>query len=158
MGSLARQRLAAERKNWRKDHPHGFSAKPINNSDGSANLMLWTCSIPGKPTTLWDNGLFPLSMEFSEEYPSQPPKCKFPAGFFHPNVFPSGTVCLSILDDTKDWKPSITIKQLLLGIQDLLDSPNPADPAQEKAFYLYRDNRDEYVRRVKAQTLQYKAE
>ena len=38
-------------------------------------------------------------MHFSEDYPSKPPKCKFPQGFFHPNVYPSGTVCLSILNE-----------------------------------------------------------
>lgn len=26
-------------------------------------------------------------------------QCKFPAGFFHPNIYPSGTVCLSILNE-----------------------------------------------------------
>ena len=36
-------------------------------------------------------------MEFSEDYPHKPPKCKFPQGFFHPNVYPSGTVCLRFL-------------------------------------------------------------
>ena len=29
----------------------------------------------------------------------------------------AGTVCLSLLDENKDWKPSISIKQLLIGIQ-----------------------------------------
>ena len=69
-----------------------------------------------------------LTMEFSEDYPSKPPKCKFPTGFYHPNIYPSGTVCLSILDEDKGWKPSITVKQILVGIQDLLDSPNPLSP------------------------------
>nr|GMD49743.1 SUMO-conjugating enzyme SCE1 [Ipomoea batatas]GMD51754.1 SUMO-conjugating enzyme SCE1 [Ipomoea batatas]GMD55271.1 SUMO-conjugating enzyme SCE1 [Ipomoea batatas] len=41
-------------------------------------------------------------MHFSEDYPSKPPKCKFPQGFFHPNVYPSGTVCLSILNEDYD--------------------------------------------------------
>ncbi|KAL4286156.1 hypothetical protein AHAS_Ahas19G0058000 [Arachis hypogaea] len=27
------------------------------------------------------------------------------------------------------WRPAITVKQILVGIQDLLDQPNPADPA-----------------------------
>ena len=50
---------------------------------------------------------------------------------FHPNVYPSGTVCLSILNEDEeplqgllgmfscgeDWKPAITIRQILLGIQ-----------------------------------------
>ena len=49
--------------------------------------------------TDWEGGYFPLTIQFSEDYPSRPPKCKFPQGFFHPNVYPSGTVCLSILNE-----------------------------------------------------------
>ncbi|KAH7434592.1 hypothetical protein KP509_06G024900 [Ceratopteris richardii] len=45
--------------------------------------------------TDWAGVFFPLTIHFSEDYPSKPPKCKFPQGFFHPNVYPSGTVCLS---------------------------------------------------------------
>ena len=26
-------------------------------------------------------------------------QCKFPQNFFHPNVYPSGTVCLSIINE-----------------------------------------------------------
>ena len=37
---------------------------------------------------------------------------KFTPPLFHPNVYPSGTVCLSILDEEKGWKPAITIKQV----------------------------------------------
>lgn len=28
-------------------------------------------------------------------------QCMFPAGFFHPNVYPSGTVCLSIINEVR---------------------------------------------------------
>jgi len=57
----------------------------------------------------------------------QPPKCKFVPVIFHPNIYPSGTVCLSILDAEKDWRPSLTLKDILLGIQKLLSnvSGNP---------------------------------
>lgn len=40
------------------------------------------------------------------------PSGKFTPPLFHPNVYPSGTVCLSILDEDKSWKPAITIKQV----------------------------------------------
>lgn len=36
--------------------------------------MKWKCFIPGKPNTDWDGGYFPLTMEFSEDYPAKPPK------------------------------------------------------------------------------------
>ena len=54
--------------------------------------------------------MYPLTMEFTEEYPTRPPKCRFPKGFYHPNVYPSGTVCLSILNEEEDWRPAISIK------------------------------------------------
>ncbi|KAL6087502.1 hypothetical protein STEG23_032793, partial [Scotinomys teguina] len=66
-----------------------------------------------------------------------PPFCKFEPPLFHPNVYPSGTVCLSILEEDKDWRPAITIKQILLGIQELLNEPNIQDPAQAEAYTIY---------------------
>jgi ubiquitin-conjugating enzyme E2 I len=88
---------------------------------------------------------------------------KFDPPLFHPNVYPSGTICLSILDEEKQWKPAITIKQvsgdgsrrraggcfmcfsgrgadpqLVLGIQDLLDNPNISDPAQIDAYQMFK--------------------
>lgn len=120
--------------------------------------------------TDWEGGYDPLTMHFSEDYPSKPPKCKFPQGLFHPNVFPSGTVCLSILnEDSVSSLASIVVGSLisdycllhnailislcsfgckgvapsnhseanLRGIQDLLDQPNPADPAQTEGYHLF---------------------
>ncbi|KAJ8505297.1 hypothetical protein OPV22_006183 [Ensete ventricosum] len=150
-GGIARGRLAEERKAWRKNHPHGFVAKPETLPDGSVNLMTWHCTIPGKQGTDWEGGYFPLTVHFSEDYPSKPPKCKFPQGFFHPNVYPSGTVCLSILNEDSGWRPAITVKQILVGIQDLLDQPNPADPAQTDGYHLFIQDPVEYKRRVRQQ-------
>ena len=144
MSGIAIGRLTEERKAWRKDHPfvslqanrlilkqylifffvQGFIARPVKNPDGSLNLMNWECYIPGKKGTPWDGGLYKLRMIFKEDYPSSPPKCKFEPPLFHPNVYPSGTVCLSLLDEDKDWRPAITIKQvnylnLLVCVRDL---------------------------------------
>ena len=95
-------------------------------------------------------------------------------------MYPSGTVCLSILNEvrppptpsapphgdswsltlasprpsrSKDegWVPSITVKQILMGIQDLLTDPNPNSPAQTDAYLDYTKNRDKYELRVKKQ-------
>ena len=153
MASIARARLTEERRSWRKDHPADFWARLDANPDGSQNLMRWKCGIPGKKGTNWEGGVYELTVDFSEDYPHSPPKCKFAPGFFHPNVYPSGMVCLSILNATESgsWKPGITIKQILLGIQELLDTPNPLSPAQREADDIFRMNKQEYANRVRQQ-------
>ncbi len=78
-----------------------------------------------------------MVIEFSEEFPNKPPKCKFTPPLFHPNIYPSGTVCLSILDEDGDWRPSLTVSQLLTGIQDLMNNPNEKSPAQADPYLLY---------------------
>ncbi|KAH9365409.1 hypothetical protein HPB48_021656 [Haemaphysalis longicornis] len=98
----------------------------------------------GASQTPWEGGLYKLRMVFKDDYPSTPPKCKFEPPLFHPNVYPSGTVCLSLLDEEKDWRPAITIKQILLGVQDLLNEPNVKDPAQAEAYTIYCQNALEY--------------
>ncbi|GAU93610.1 hypothetical protein RvY_05529-1 [Ramazzottius varieornatus] len=155
--SLALSRLAEERKAWRKDHPFGFVAKPTENTDGSLNMWIWECIIPGPKDTIWEPGQYRLKMMFREDYPATAPKCRFDPPLFHPNIYPSGTVCLSILDDDKDWRPSLTIKELLLGIQDLLIHPNERDPAQADAYNIYVRSKDEYERRVREQTKKFSA-
>ena len=75
---------------------------------------------------------------------------KFVPPLFHPNVYPSGTVCLSILNEEEGWKPAITIKQILLGIQELLNEPNPESPAQADAYNLFKKDRPAYERKVKS--------
>lgn len=90
--------------------------------------------------------------------------------FYHPNVYPSGTVCLSILNEEKAWKPAITVKQvrsplalsssvararadpappvrprqILVGIQELLDAPNAEDPAQLEAYTVFKKDKVAY--------------
>jgi ubiquitin-conjugating enzyme E2 I len=143
--------------------------------------MLFVC-IATFVQTDWEGGYYPLTLHFSEDYPSKPPKCKFPQGFFHPNVYPSGTVCLSILNEdsvslqavssvlfisslpnlftvasSQGWRPAITVKQILVGIQDLLDQPNPADPAQTDGYHIFIQDKPEYKRRVRVQAKQYPA-
>ncbi|KAM0754597.1 ubiquitin-conjugating enzyme 9 [Meredithblackwellia eburnea MCA 4105] len=150
MSGICHMRLQEERKQWRKDHPYGFWARPQKNGD-TLNLLQWDVGIPGKEGTDWASGVYKLVMTFPEDYPSKPPKCKFTPPLFHPNVYPSGTVCLSILNEEKAWKPAITVKQILLGVQELLHTPNADDPAQLEAYQMYKKDKDAYNKRVKAQ-------
>ncbi len=96
--SLAQQRLAEERKNFRKQRQFGFVAKPLSKPDGSVDLLTWSCKVPGKPHTLCEGAKYTVTLHFSNDFPSKPPKVFLPKNFFHVNVCSrSGAVCLSML-------------------------------------------------------------
>jgi ubiquitin-protein ligase len=63
-------------KQWRKDHPFGFFARPVKGSNGVLDLKSWEVGIPGKDKTIWEGGLFKLTLTFPDEYPTKPPKCE----------------------------------------------------------------------------------
>ena len=48
--------------------------------------MIWDAGIPGKPGTPFEGGLYKLSLSFSENYPTKPPRIMFTPPLFHPNV------------------------------------------------------------------------
>lgn len=39
------------------------------------NLMKWEAGIPGKAGSLWEGGMYKLTLDFPEEFPTKPPKC-----------------------------------------------------------------------------------
>ena len=67
---------------------------------------------------------------------------KFTPPIFHPNVYSSGNVCLSIIGSS--YKPSISVKQILVGVQELLDTPNLGSPANDSAKKMFAENRTLY--------------
>ena len=61
--------------------------------------MQWRCGIPGKKGTHWEGGVYPLRIVFSSDYPTKPPRVSFAPPLFHPNVYPDGKICLSIINE-----------------------------------------------------------
>ena len=69
---------------------------------------------------------------------------------FHPNVGPSGEICVNTLK--KDWKPDLGIKHILLTIKCLLIVPNPESALNEEAGKLLLEQYDTYFNRAKLYT------
>jgi len=88
-----------------------------------------------------------MKIFFPEEYPTQAPRLFFNPPLFHPNVYPSGEVCSSMLNS--DWKPTYSIADLLLSTQQLLAYPHPSHPAQAEPFEMFTLDRDAYEARVR---------
>ena len=147
----ARERLKEEFKVWETNHPKDFFAEPCKTEDGELDMLNWTCAVPGKVKTPWAGASYKLNVQFPEDYPYLPPKCQFNPPIFHPNVFPSGTVSLSLIEKDNGWKPQTTLKEVLVGIQLLLSDPNFDNPAQAEAPAVYFKSQFEYEQRVAKQ-------
>eukprot|EP00835_Amoeboradix_gromovi_P001137 NODE_45_length_27728_cov_0.328387.p19 type:complete len:160 gc:universal NODE_45_length_27728_cov_0.328387:11192-10713(-) len=142
-------RLIEERKGMRKERPAGFFAAPKKTAKGELNFKIWLCKIPGPDGSPFEGGLFNLELLFSDSYPQNPPEVIFKPALFHPNIYTTGHVCLSLLQN--DWKPSISIVTLLINLRDFLKTPNIKSPANGEAAKLFaRKDKKTYNDKVKA--------
>ncbi|OVA03508.1 Ubiquitin-conjugating enzyme [Macleaya cordata] len=133
----------------------GFSAGLVD--DG--NIFEWSVTIIGPPDTLYDGGYFNAIMSFPSNYPNSPPSVRFTSEMWHPNVYPDGRVCISILhapgDDpngyelaSERWTPVHTVESIVLSIISMLSSPNDESPANVEAAKEWRDRKDEFKKKV----------
>ncbi|KAK8080246.1 Ubiquitin-conjugating enzyme- active site protein [Apiospora hydei] len=103
---------------------------------------------------------FRAYMTFPAEYPLMPPKLVFQTPVpFHPNIYPSGELCISILHPPEEdrygyesaserWSPTI-----LVSVISLFSEPNDESPANLDAAKLLRAEREggpkEFRKRVR---------
>ena len=142
MSTPARRRLMRDFKRITSDCPPGLTASPLND-----NVMIWNAVIIGPEGTAYEDGIFKLVLQFSEEYPNKPPDVKFVSKIYHPNFYTDGKICLDILQNR--WTPTYDVSSILTSIQSLFNDPNPESPANVEAANLYKDNKTLYLEKVK---------
>nr|XP_031316695.1 ubiquitin-conjugating enzyme E2 G2 isoform X4 [Camelus dromedarius] len=108
--------------------PEGIVAGPMNEE----NFFEWEALIMGPEDTCFEFGVFPAILSFPLDYPLSPPKMRFTCEMFHPNIYPDGRVCISILHAPGDdpmgyessaerWSPVQSVEKILLSVV-LMDS------------------------------------
>lgn len=139
--------------------PDGITAGPASEDD----FFLWDCLLSGPDGSSFEGGLFPALLKFPKDYPLSPPTMTFQCTLFHPNVYPNGEVCISILhapgDDpnhyeqaSERWSPVQSVEKVLLSVMSMLAEPNDESPANIDAAKMWRNNNAEYNRIVKRNT------
>tara|TARA_B110000908_G_scaffold171103_1_gene232713 strand:+ start:4751 stop:5230 length:480 start_codon:yes stop_codon:yes gene_type:complete len=122
------------------------------------NIFCWNILFFGPPDTIYENGLFKATMTFPKDFPNSPPVVQFIDNIFHPNIYPDGKVCISILHDGEDqygyesaserWNPSHSVSSILLSIISMLPSPNFESPANIDASVMCKDNYPKYKKQI----------
>ncbi|KAK5993725.1 E2 ubiquitin-conjugating enzyme 7 [Cladobotryum mycophilum] len=150
--NLGRVKRAAEKARAQQS----ITAGPVSEDD----LLHWECLIQGPEGTPFEGGVFPAELKFPKDYPLAPPSMKFLSEVWHPNVYPSGLVCISILHPPGDdpnhyehaserWSPIQSVEKILISVMSMLAEPNDESPANVEAAKMWRDRRDEYERVVR---------
>ncbi|KAJ9486066.1 hypothetical protein VN97_g7267 [Penicillium thymicola] len=104
----------------------------------SDDLLHWEAVLKGPKESLYEGGLWHLSIEIPENYPTTPPIIRFTTKIVHPNIdFNTGKICLPLLDD--GWRPAVTLETTLKAIQWLLSDPNPDSPLNVDIAVLLRN-------------------
>ncbi|KAK0538429.1 ubiquitin conjugating enzyme Ubc7/UbcP3 [Tilletia horrida] len=160
--SAAVKRLAIEYKQLSSDPDGLFPAVGPISED---NYLEWEALLPGPEDTPFEGGVFSAKLSFPSTYPLEPPVMRFEPPIFHPNVYPDGLVCISILHAAGDdpnmyesaserWSPVQSVEKVLLSVLSMLAEPNVESGANIDACKMYRDDPKGYERTIRDQVRQ----
>jgi len=125
------------------------------------SIFEWTVAlIVLNPDSLYYGGYFKAIMKFPRNYPYEPPSFRFTRPLWHPNVYPDGGLCISILhqpgEDTMSgeeagerWSPVQRVESVLISVISLLDDAEVSSPANVDAGVMLRKDPAAYKERVK---------
>ncbi|KAF7690790.1 Ubiquitin-conjugating enzyme E2 1 [Cucumispora dikerogammari] len=138
----ARQRLMKDLHNFHKEKSNTIFTSPLED-----DILTWVAIIYGPINTYYENGTFCLILEFTDNYPYNPPTIRFICNMFHPNIYTDGRLCLDILSNK--WTPTYDVFSILMSIQSLLNDPNPDSPANIEAAEVFLKSKVIFEKKVK---------
>lgn len=124
------------------------------------NIFDWSVAlIVLNPDSAYYGGYFKARMSFPHNYPFSPPDFRFERSLWHPNVYPDGRLCISILHQPGEdamsgesagerWSPVQRVESVLISVLSLLDDAEVSSPANVDAGVMLRNDSAAYKERV----------
>lgn len=124
------------------------------------NVFEWDLALMVvNPESVYHGGYFKCTMTFPRNYPYAPPDFRFTRPLWHPNIYPDGRICISILHAPGEdimsgenagerWSPAQRVESVLISILSLLDDAEINSPANVDASVMYRDDKPAFRKRV----------
>lgn len=111
----------------------------ITLKSAESNVFNWTATIPGPEGSVYEGGVFKLSIVLPSDYPFSSPRVTFETRIYHMNIAPNGAICIDVLKS--QWSPALSLFKVMLSISSLLTDPNPHDPLVPAIAQEYLRNR-----------------
>ena len=121
--------------------------KDLFEIDIDDNICVWNVLIKGPKESYYHGKKYNIRVNFTNNYPFDPPKIIFKDKIFHPNIDTKGNICLDLLKES--WQPTIPMKTILKSILSLLRYPNVDDPLNIDAANIYKKNKEEFKKIIK---------
>lgn len=123
--------------------PERLPSQPASHEVRLPSLVSFVCATPHESGTESLTLLYP---------------CNYRAKHRHPNVYPDGTVCISILhppvedkfgyeQSCERWSPVQSVEKIILSVISMLAEPNDESPANIDAAKMWRSDRDAFNRK-----------
>ena len=100
----------------------------------------WEIIIKGPKNSLYEKGVFTITIQFPLEYPKNRPEVRFKEAFFG---------C---------WNPNTSIAEILIGIYLTFYYQNPGDPYDGEKAHLYENNFEQFKKLAEEWTIKYATE
>jgi len=95
----------------------------------------WKIIMIGPSGSPYEGYTYILSMQFPAEYPFKAPEVRFITPIYHCNVSKMGKICHSVL--SHNYSPAITVKEILIHINNLMIEPNIDDQIENSVAQDY---------------------
>ena len=149
--------LARQLRDVQQNDDLGASIGLENDDD----LFLWNIVFEGPEDTLYEGGYFKATLKFPDDYPNNPPVMNFISKMWHPNIYPDGKVCISILHPPgtdqfnqqesaeERWRPILGVEAILISVISMLNDPNIDSPANLDASVQFKSDKEGYNKKVR---------
>ncbi|CAE7009649.1 hypothetical protein CFE70_001768 [Pyrenophora teres f. teres 0-1] len=141
-----RKRLEKEYYSLRQAPHPGYIVSLLN-----SDLFTWHGSLQGLKKSPYEGGTFSFHVQFTEDYPTEPPKLNFTTKIYHPNVDgKTGAVSWKMLG--RDWHHNHTMEKVLLSLRMLLDHPELESAVEVGLANELANRREAYLNHAKGWT------